>query len=61
MGIEACRKALEQELATVIEFDSTYVNYRHLALLCEVMCQKGYLMAITRHGVNRQVSPYLGM
>ena len=36
MGIEACRKALESELSTVIEFDSTYVNYRHLSLLCEV-------------------------
>ena len=54
MGIEACRKALEIELANVIEFDSTYVNYRHSSLLCEVMCQKGHLMAITRHGVNRQ-------
>ena len=54
MGIEACRKALEFELANVIEFDSTYVNYRHSSLLCEVMCQKGHLMAITRHGVNRQ-------
>ena len=38
----------------VISFDGSYVNYRHLALLCEVMTAKGHLMAITRHGVNRQ-------
>ncbi len=31
-----------------------YVNYRHLSLLCNIITNKGYLMAITRHGVNRQ-------
>ena len=36
MGIEACRAALKVELGRVIEFDGTYVNYRHMALLCEV-------------------------
>jgi hypothetical protein len=38
----------------VISFDGSYVNYRHLALLCDVMTSKGHLMAITRHGINRQ-------
>lgn len=38
----------------VINFAGTYVNYRHLSLLCDIMTVKGYLMAITRHGVNRQ-------
>jgi len=38
----------------VISFDGSYVNYRHLALLCDVMTAKGHLMAITRHGINRQ-------
>ena len=38
----------------VISFDGSYVNYRHLALLCDVMTTKGHLMAITRHGINRQ-------
>ena len=37
----------------VIEFDSSYVNYRHLALLCDLMTHRGSLMAITRHGINR--------
>uniref|UniRef100_UPI00358E2B84 DNA-directed RNA polymerase II subunit RPB1 isoform X2 n=1 Tax=Myxine glutinosa TaxID=7769 RepID=UPI00358E2B84 len=54
LGIEAVRKALERELHHVISFDGSYVNYRHLALLCDTMTCRGHLMAITRHGVNRQ-------
>ncbi|MEJ1289154.1 polymerase (RNA) II (DNA directed) polypeptide A [Cricetulus griseus] len=54
LGIEAVRKALERELYHVISFDGSYVNYRHLALLCDTMTCRGHLMAITRHGVNRQ-------
>uniref|UniRef100_A0A915EB24 DNA-directed RNA polymerase subunit n=1 Tax=Ditylenchus dipsaci TaxID=166011 RepID=A0A915EB24_9BILA len=54
LGIEAVRKAIEREMDHVISFDASYVNYRHLALLCEVMTTKGHLMAITRHGINRQ-------
>jgi len=54
LGIEAARKAIERELNHVISFDGSYVNYRHLALLCDVMTTKGHLMSITRHGINRQ-------
>lgn len=53
LGIEAGRAALLKELRNVIEFDGSYVNYRHLSMLCDVMTQKGSLMAITRHGINR--------
>ena len=54
LGIEAVRKSIEREMFNVISFDGSYVNYRHLALLCDVMTAKGHLMAITRHGINRQ-------
>ncbi|KAI9598262.1 hypothetical protein BDF19DRAFT_493732 [Syncephalis fuscata] len=53
LGIEAARQALLIELRNVIEFDGSYVNYRHLSLLCDVMTARGHLMAITRHGINR--------
>ena len=53
LGIEAARAAIMKELRGVIEFDGSYVNYRHLALLCDLMTQRGSLMAITRHGINR--------
>lgn len=54
LGIEAVRKSIEKEMNHVISFDGSYVNYRHLALLCDAMTAKGHLMAITRHGINRQ-------
>eukprot|EP01114_Cavostelium_apophysatum_P013538 TRINITY_DN32_c0_g1_i1.p1 TRINITY_DN32_c0_g1~~TRINITY_DN32_c0_g1_i1.p1 ORF type:complete len:1763 (-),score=484.60 TRINITY_DN32_c0_g1_i1:80-5368(-) len=53
LGIEAVRAALLRELRNVISFDGSYVNYRHLATLADVMTQRGHLMAITRHGINR--------
>ncbi|KAL9705875.1 hypothetical protein quinque_009393 [Culex quinquefasciatus] len=54
LGIEAVRKSVEKEMNNVLQFYGLYVNYRHLALLCDVMTAKGHLMAITRHGINRQ-------
>jgi hypothetical protein len=30
-----------------------YVNYRHLAVLTDIMTQRGKLMSIARHGINR--------
>lgn len=53
LGIEAVRKMLLSELRAVISFDGSYVNYRHLATLCDVMTQRGQLMPITRNGINR--------
>lgn len=52
-GIEAARNSVLRESKAVIEFDGSYVNYRHLALLCDIMTTQGHLMAITRHGINR--------
>ncbi|TDL13754.1 beta and beta-prime subunits of DNA dependent RNA-polymerase [Rickenella mellea] len=53
LGIEAARGAIMKELRRVIEFDGSKVNYRHLALLCDLMTHRGTLTAITRHGINR--------
>ncbi|PRT54496.1 DNA-directed RNA polymerase II subunit RPB1 [Wickerhamiella sorbophila] len=53
LGIEATRSALYREIYKVIAFDGSYVNYRHMALLVDVMTSRGHLMAITRHGINR--------
>jgi DNA-directed RNA polymerase II subunit RPB1 len=52
-GIEATRAALIKELHAVLSFDGSYVNHRHMALLCDVMTARGTLMAVTRHGINR--------
>lgn len=53
LGIEAARAVLLKEIRKVIEFDGSYINVRHLMLLCDVMTNSGSLMAITRHGINR--------
>ena len=53
LGVEAVRQALLGELRSVIEFDGSYVNYRHLAILCDVMTYRGHLLSVTRHGINR--------
>lgn len=53
LGIEAARASVLRELRNVIEFDGSRVNYRHLSMLCDIMTNRGSLMAITRHGINR--------
>lgn len=53
LGVEACREALFRELWNVLTFDGSYFNKRHVALLADVMCHRGFLMAVTRHGINR--------
>ncbi|GKB66051.1 DNA-directed RNA polymerase II subunit 1, partial [Tanacetum coccineum] len=53
LGIEAVRRSLLDELRVVISFDGSYVNYRHLAILCDTMTYRCHLMAITRHRINR--------
>lgn len=52
-GIEATRAALIRELKDVLTNDGSYVNHRHMGILCDVMCARGSLMAVTRHGINR--------
>jgi len=53
LGVEAARQSLINELRQVLSFYGIYVNYRHLATLCDVMTQRGKLTSITRHGFNR--------
>ena len=53
LGIEAARNSLLKEIRAVIQFDGSYVNYRHMSVLADVMTYRGHLMAITRHGINR--------
>ena len=55
LGIEACATLLFHELQSVISFDGTYVNERHILLLTNVMTHLGTLLPISRHGLNRLV------
>ena len=51
-GIEAARQTIYKELAEVIEFDGTYINYHHLCLLCDRMTFTNKMISIFRHGIN---------
>ena len=53
LGIEAARYALYVELKEVLDNAGTSVNYRHISLLVDTMTNKGNLMSIDRHGINR--------
>ncbi|KAF5322328.1 hypothetical protein D9619_002094 [Psilocybe cf. subviscida] len=53
LGIEAARATILKEFRGIIKFDGSYINYRHLALLCDLMTHRGSLMAITHHSINR--------
>ena len=52
LGMEAARQAIYNELADVIEFDGTYLNYHHMALLCDRMTFTQKMISIFRHGIN---------
>jgi DNA-directed RNA polymerase II subunit RPB1 len=52
LGIEAARQTIYNELAEVIEFDGTYVNYHHMCMLCDRMTFTNKLISIFRHGIN---------
>ena len=52
MGVEAARQSILNEITEVIEFDSTYINYHHLSVLCDRMTCNDKLVSIFRHGIN---------
>jgi len=52
LGIEAARTSLLYELRNVYSFDGSYINYRHLSVLADVMTYRGHLLSISR-GINR--------
>jgi DNA-directed RNA polymerase II subunit RPB1 len=52
MGVEAARQSILNEISEVIEFDSTYINYHHLSVLCDRMTCNDKLVSIFRHGIN---------
>ena len=51
LGIEAARNALYQEFMEVTGEDA--INYRHMSLLLDTMTNRGTLMSVDRHGINR--------
>ena len=53
LGIEAAREAIINEMTELLSFDGTYINYRHISVLSDIMTNRGALMSIDRHGINK--------
>jgi DNA-directed RNA polymerase II subunit RPB1 len=53
LGIEAARQLLFREVFGLFE-QAAPVNYRHIALLCDAMTNRGRLMSADRLGVNKK-------
>jgi len=51
LGIEAARNALINELKATLENQGLEVDMRYLMLVADLMCHKGYLQQIGRHGI----------
>ena len=57
LGIEAARQVLLNEINEVLEEEG--VNFRHLSLLVDTMTNRGALLSIDRHGINRSdIGPF---
>ena len=55
LGIEAARQILFREIFGLFE-QAAPVNYRHVSLLCDAMCNRGRMMSADRYGVNKKKS-----
>ncbi len=53
LGIEAARQVLFKEIFGLFEAAAP-VNYRHVSLLCDAMCNRGRMMSADRIGVNKK-------
>ena len=54
LGIEAARQATVNELMKVLDEQGMEVDVRHIMLVADMMCQRGKLKGITRHGITSQ-------
>jgi hypothetical protein len=60
LGIEAARTFMISEFITVITYDGSYINPRHITLLVDFMTNRGEPLAITFSGISRQATGTLG-
>lgn len=51
LGIEAARNALINELSNTLEDQGLEVDVRYIMLVSDLMCSRGYMQQIGRHGI----------
>ena len=52
LGIEAARQSIFNELQEAMDHAGQYINYHHMALLCDRMSATYKMVSIFRHGIN---------
>lgn len=52
-GIEAANAVIYNETRNTVSYDGTYVDPRHLMMIADTMTYRGFVMPISRHGINR--------
>jgi hypothetical protein len=53
LGIEAARATLLNEIRSILSFDGSYVNSRHMGLAVDWMTFTGNLTSFTRYGLSK--------
>ena len=53
LGLEAAIRVLLEEMEQTICSDGTYVNHRHLMIMANIMTHQGFIMPLSRHGINK--------
>ena len=51
LGIEAARNSVINELSSTLEDQGLEVDIRYIMLVADLMCSKGYMQQIGRHGI----------
>ena len=51
LGIEAARQCIYNELMEAFS-DTSYINYHHMSMLCDRICNTSKMVSIFRHGIN---------
>ena len=58
-GIEMARNSMKNEIRSVLQFDGSYLNIRHIALLVDWMTFQGRLVPFTRFGLSQMSNSVL--
>lgn len=53
LGIEAAMATIHHETDAVLSYDSSKVEKRHVQLVADAMTHRGFIVPMSRHGMNR--------
>ena len=56
LGIEAANRLIFSELRQVLSIDGTFVHDRHFQMIADIMTTRGYIVPLSRHGLNKNMS-----